>query len=246
MKELRNDPELAFLERAALALSRTRLAELKTDPDYARMRKDLLAAGGAGPSRVRAANAAMQVKAPVRYRNRRKFLDRMPKGGRCAEIGVWQGSFTLEILEITKPNELVLIDPWGLLAAQEEGEWTHSKNKDREFMDRMYQDVVDEFGNNAAVNIRKGFSGDLMAEYPDGYFDWVYIDGNHLYDFVRADVEICAKKVRKGGIVAGDDFLWKRQDRLHVKEAVEDAMKVLKLPPEEHLSLVGQQFMIQL
>jgi len=248
LKKLRKDPELAFLETAALALNEKRLAELKTDPAVAQMRSDIIASGNADVhvSRVRASNARMQIKSPGRHKNRQAFLDRMPKGARCAEIGVWQGTFTLEILAITQPKELVLMDPWGLLAEQDAGEWTHSKNKDREFMDRMYQDVVDEFGENSAVNIRKGFSADLMAEYPDGYFDWVYIDGNHLYEFVKQDVEICAKKVRKGGIVSGDDYLWKREGRQHVKDAVQDAMKVLKLDPEKQLSLMGQQFMIQL
>lgn len=252
LKELRADPELAFLEQASLALNTARLAELKKDDDYILLRNSILGEETIAPkpetpnSPVRAANAAMQVKSPGRYRNRRKFLDQMPKGGRCAEIGVWQGSFTLEILEITQPKELVLMDPWGLLAAQDEGEWTHSKNKNRAFMNRMYDDVVAEFGTNEAVKIQKGFSADLMAEFPDGYFDWVYIDGNHLYEFVKQDVEICARKVRKGGIVAGDDYLWKRKGRQHVKEAVRDAMQVLGLDPKQSLSLMGQQFMIQL
>ena len=147
---------------------------------------------------------------------------------------------------MAKPKELVLIDPWGLLSEQDEAEWTHSKNQDGVSMDRMYQDVVEEFKDSDVVKVRKGFSEDLLAEYPDGYFDWVYIDGNHLYDFVKADVHLCARKVRKGGIVAGDDFLWEHDGRKHVKEAVHDAMDALNLPPEEHLSLRGQQFMIQL
>ncbi|MEP1930273.1 MAG: class I SAM-dependent methyltransferase, partial [Roseibium sp.] len=77
------------------------------------------------------------------------------------------------------------------------------------------------------------------------YFDWVYIDGNHLYDFVKEDIEICFRKVRSGGIIAGDDFLWKREGRRHVKEAVHDAMQFLGISPDTHLSRMGQQFMIK-
>jgi len=33
----------------------------------------------------------------------------MPIGGVCAEIGVWEGDFSLRILEITRPRELQMI-----------------------------------------------------------------------------------------------------------------------------------------
>ncbi|MEM0945955.1 MAG: glycosyltransferase family 2 protein [Pseudomonadota bacterium] len=245
LSELRQDPELAFLERAAIALSRSRLAELKSDPEIAKLRDRLVKSNEDTASPVRLANARMRKQSPSRFNNRRAFLERMPKGACCAEIGVWQGSFTLEILEVTKPKELVLMDPWGLITKRDSAEWTHTRNEDQEFMERMYEDVVEEFRDSDVVKIRKGFSQDLMAEYPDAYFDWVYIDGNHRYDFVRADIELCALKVRKGGIISGDDFRWKRDGRMHVKDAVTDAMQALGLAPNR-LSLQGQQFCITL
>ena len=43
----------------------------------------------------------------------RKFLlEMMPKHSVCAEIGVSQGLFTEEILEVVQPKKLHLIDPW--------------------------------------------------------------------------------------------------------------------------------------
>jgi predicted O-methyltransferase YrrM len=59
---------------------------------------------------------------------------------------------------------------------------------------------------------------------------------------VRKDVEVSFRKVRPGGIIAGDDFFWKKDGRTHVKEAVLDAMKdrgITTSPPR-----IGQQFMI--
>lgn len=43
---------------------------------------------------------------------RRKILKFLPKKGRGAEIGVWEGRFSEDILEITDPETLFLIDPW--------------------------------------------------------------------------------------------------------------------------------------
>ena len=37
-------------------------------------------------------------------------------------------------------------------------------------------------------------------------FDWVYVDGNHLYDYVRSDLALYDPKVKPGGLIAGDDY----------------------------------------
>ena len=36
--------------------------------------------------------------------------------------------------------------------------------------------------------------------------DWVYIDGNHTYEFVLEDLRSWYPKVRPGGLVVGDDY----------------------------------------
>ena len=36
--------------------------------------------------------------------------------------------------------------------------------------------------------------------------DWIYVDGNHLYEFVRADLELSLRKARRGGFITGDDY----------------------------------------
>ena len=168
-----------------------------------------------------------KMKAPKRLALRRKMLDElMPKGGRGAEIGVWEGDFSAEILNITSPSELVLIDPWDLLAAKKE-EHTHSQHASDELMRQKYEEIVNGLGKLDNCTIRKGFSAEVMETYPDNYFDWAYIDGNHLYDFVLKDILVCARKVKSGGVIAGDDFWWKRNNRSHVREAVFEAIKQL-------------------
>ena len=42
-------------------------------------------------------------------------------------------------------------------------------------------------------------------EFPDDV-DFVYIDGNHSYEFVKKDIELYYPKVRNGGILGGHDF----------------------------------------
>ena len=55
----------------------------------------------------------------------------------------------------------------------------------------------------------------------DGDLDWVFIDANHNYDYVRADIAAWTPKVRPGGIIAGHDYL--DRDGWGVIRAVDEA-----------------------
>ena len=182
------------------------------------------------------------IKAPLRHANRRKMLSALPQAGRGAEIGVWEGAFSADILEIAKPEEFVMIDPWDLLADTPPHTHTHRKHSDRVAMAEMHAAVLARFSALPNVTIRKGFSTDVLASYPDNYFDWVYIDGNHLYDFVRRDVEMSLCKVKSGGIIAGDDYSWERDGRAHVRDGVLDAMR--EWGRVDRPRLMGGQYLI--
>ena len=245
LKQLRSDPVVAHLEAGCRAFQTEMLAKLLKRPDIQELKSEILQKNGqlkdfATPTS--AETRALEVKAPKRHQNRLHMLEQMPKGGRCAEIGVWNGGFSGPILEVTQPTELVLIDPWDLLSGQNEDEWTHKHHKDHEVMKGMFDNVSTRYGAMSNVSIKKGFSADVLEEYPDEYFDWVYIDGNHRYEFVLKDLDVSFRKVRKGGIIAGDDFFWKRDGRMHVREAVLDTMR--RLGMANRPTRIGQQYMI--
>jgi hypothetical protein len=47
---------------------------------------------------------------------------------------------------------------------------------------------------------------DAVGEFEHESIDFVYIDGNHRFDFVMTDLIRWAKRVKKGGIVALHDY----------------------------------------
>lgn len=270
-ERLLSDPILMALHCAALEIHNTRAKALLKDPDSKDL-YDQIVAGLSAPTAKKTPEAPHKPavttgktatpdeaqgiieailrnsdkarRAPKRRELRQTMLDEvMPKGGRCAEIGVWEGDFSAEILNITKPKELVLIDPWDLLAEREE-EHTHSQHNDAVRMREKFDQVAGGLGRLPNCTLRKGFSAEVLESYPDHYFDWVYIDGNHLYDFVLEDIMIAAHKVRPGGIVAGDDLYWKKDDRMHVREAVREAMR--RLGKGATQTRRGAQFIITL
>ena len=36
--------------------------------------------------------------------------------------------------------------------------------------------------------------------------DFAYIDGNHHYEYVKEDIQICLKKIKNDGIISGHDY----------------------------------------
>lgn len=127
---------------------------------------------------------------------RRWLLTKLPKNGVGCEIGVYKGDFSERLLYATNPTRLHLIDPW----EKYEHGWG------RMITDKMYFDVIERFLKVECVMVHRGYSSHVLANFPDNYFDWVYIDGDHQYSAVRCDLEIAHRVVKPYGIIAGDDY----------------------------------------
>ena len=44
------------------------------------------------------------------------------------------------------------------------------------------------------------------SRFEDEFFDFVYIDADHSYEAVRADLEVWWPKLKPGGLFAGHDY----------------------------------------
>jgi len=56
------------------------------------------------------------------------------------------------------------------------------------------------------VNLIRKDSILASKDFPDNYFDLVYIDADHSYEFVKKDIENWITKVKNKGIIAGHDY----------------------------------------
>lgn len=137
---------------------------------------------------------------------------------RIAEIGVHEGLFSEKIHEAFPNAELHLIDPWAVFDDYDENYWAFSNCKKK--ADDMYKDVVNKFKLNTNVKIIRKRSEDYVKDVEDNYFDLVFIDGNHQYEFVKQDIMLWYPKVKKGGLLAGHDY--KRKEG--VKKAVNELL----------------------
>ena len=166
--------------------------------------------------------------------HRRFLLDMLPKGSRGVEIGVHTGDFSSKLLEIVSPRELHLIDPWKHETSSEYKNALYgglAKNGQAE-MDERYSNVCKRFEKEiqaGVVKIHRAFSTDVLSQFPDGYFDWVYIDGNHLYEYVKKDIELSLQKTRVGGYITGDDYVDGNWWEGGVKKAVDELANTERL-----------------
>lgn len=177
-----------------------------------------------------------------RDRVRARMLGQMPRGGVAAEIGVWEGNFSEKILEITDPKELHLIDPW--LYQPEFANTGFGRQKNENRMDEMYAEVEAKFLKDKRVKLHRAMSKAALESFPDGYFDWVYIDGNHNEPFVGEDLALARVKVKPGGVIAGDDFNWQSSIGAPVRKAVEAL--VADLGPAVEFRLMANQYILRL
>ncbi len=123
-----------------------------------------------------------------------------------AEIGVFGGVFAYHVLLQRDPAKLYLIDPW-----------IAYKSNTQEKMDERFSNVCRYFEPYENVEIIRSRSEDVAHMFPDEYFDYVYIDGEHSYDAVTRDLTHYFSKVKVNGYLIGDDYGW-----TGIKPAVQD------------------------
>lgn len=118
----------------------------------------------------------------------RKFFNDVREPVVVAEIGVEAGVHAKEFLEgWPEITECHLIDIWT--------------------NDQIYQMACDNVKPfMGKVMIHRVSSADAIHLFPDEYFDFVYIDGDHSYEAVRFDVAHWWNKIKVGGVLAGHDF----------------------------------------
>ena len=135
-----------------------------------------------------------------------------------AEVGVRLGKFT-KVLCKTNPNlHMFCVDPW---------EAYHIRyNKSRQ--NEIYEECKKNLEGFNVTFVRKR-SMDAVKEFEHNSLDFVYIDGNHLFDFVMEDIIHWSRIVRSGGVIACHDFHY--GSNVEVVMAVEAYTKANHIDP---------------
>ncbi len=150
-----------------------------------------------------------------REARRRRFLEHLPRHAVCAEIGVLRGVFTRALLEISAPRELHLIDAWWELYGEQYPDWQEHTDFGTLATREAYRQVVElveRHRGEVDCRIHVGDDLEILERFPDGHFDWVYLDTSHSHDQTRRELAVLERKVGRHGLIAGDDW---RPGRTH-------------------------------
>lgn len=144
------------------------------------------------------------------------IYDHIPDGGKMAEVGCYLGKSLVYMKQrmfygwVTKSFDIIAVDMW-----------------DGQSLVKPIDDMFKKFWLNIqSVPLISGIYPIIgesvkVAEWFDyDYFDAVFIDADHSYSAVTADIKAWLPKVKKGGILAGHDYdndAW-----VSVKNAVDD------------------------
>jgi hypothetical protein len=140
------------------------------------------------------------------FANRKSMIASLPisRRGKVAEIGVWQGAFSIFLIEELKPQRFFAFD---IFTGHQEENWhnfTGGQLFDQLTHRQFYERELAPFGDT--VVIVEGSSAVTLRDYTDRSFDLVYVDAAHDYENVKADADLAVEMVSDTGFLVFNDY----------------------------------------
>jgi FkbM family methyltransferase len=139
----------------------------------------------------------------LNLQDRCEFVINLPNNIKvAAEIGVEEGVFSEMILKHNYQITLYSIDAWGPCDWYKDSKSTNKKYWYNYFVKTKKR--LAKFGNRS--QIIKQQSNEAYKNFDDNFFDFIYIDANHGYNYISEDINNWFPKLKVGGIFAGHDY----------------------------------------
>lgn len=141
------------------------------------------------------------------------------------EIGTWRGDFASIMCSKLQPQKFYAIDPYmlyeGYTDRPDQNEFANQRNLDM-LAERAAHRVGTMLPEGRSELLRE-MSVNAIQRFADNSLDVVYVDADHKYEPVLADIRAWYAKVKPGGILCGDDYIeGSHIEKFGVIEAVKD------------------------
>jgi len=150
------------------------------------------------------------LRAKQRLEAKGRLLRVLPRDALGVEIGVHEGDYAARILRAAHPRQLHLVDPWRFFDDARYAEAVYGGQAGSQaVMDARFAAVEQRFReeiDSGRVCVHRSTCEEFGAHYCGEALDFAYIDGDHSFEGVSADLRTLVPLLRPGGIVAGDDY----------------------------------------
>jgi len=145
-------------------------------------------------------------------------------GGVIAEVGVLNGEFSKELIQILNPSRIYMIDRFegNCYSGDRDGNNGAVYN-----LNMAHSSLVEYAESNLAVTVLKGDSSTLLGALEADSLDMVYLDGDHEYSGCKKDVIASWRLLKAGGWLMGHDYATNMDKALNnyvfgVKKAIDE------------------------
>lgn len=140
----------------------------------------------------------------IKLQTRIDLLNIIPKNLTILEIGVFRGEFAKDILKITEPAELYLVDIW-------EGKWGSGDKDGNNYikivdMETVYLNLFNQTKNKPNIHVIRSKSVSFLQSCKNDLFDVIYVDGDHTEAAVYNDMLHSFHKIKPNGLLMGHDY----------------------------------------
>lgn len=164
------------------------------------------------------------------------------------EIGVEKGKNAQTMFEIIPNLKLYGVDSYREHPQASYAYHAKIRNWDEKYLENCKEQCLGRMkGRN--FTLLQGFSEDMVKKIEDNSLDFVYLDGDHSYDFVMQDLIAWGRKLKKGGIMSGHDYYIEKSTqsrRAKVRRALDDYTSVHGIKfyttDENHAELLGDVY----
>jgi predicted O-methyltransferase YrrM len=124
------------------------------------------------------------------------LLIKLPKNFKYLEIGSYEGNSALYVSMNFPESNVICVDLWEGVEEYE--------GKDFSVIEKNFDSNLQGLNN---INKIKSSSDNFFIKNKI-MFDFIYIDGNHKFDYVFRDCENAWRFLNKGGFLVCDDYIW--------------------------------------
>lgn len=142
------------------------------------------------------------------------WLNSNELNGVGVEIGTHKGEYAEHLSKTWQCSRFHTCDPWTHHPGYVDGcviDFDHGMAKVD--LDKMKAAAIARLSNFKNTQVHQIHGAKLLEIFPDNFLSFVYCDGDHAYETVKAEFDLAWKKLAKGGVLGTHDC-YHRHDNL--------------------------------